>query len=328
MSALTQSKPEMFHNFVARPPAEIGLPAEPNNYRLLRTPEPTRLFDVAYSTGGELLAAAGEDGQIWLWDLPLERRASFGLNSRVGVRTLTFADHGRSLVAAGGDWLRGIGELAVWDHQQPDRKRTLWRHTRPISVLAQRPNGGLVAGTGDGLLRVWRQTSGDGSAPIQAHEDEISSIRFAANGQLAITGSADQSVKLWNADLTHQSTLHGHDRVVTSVALSSDGTLAASADIQTILLWDVATGRQIEKLETPCGSFRTLAFTPDSRCLLSGGAFLHGSAELRRWDLRDGSNTILFRRPASISAVAVDPSGTSLAAADYSGAVQLWPLRN
>ena len=65
---------------------------------------------------------------------------------------------------------------------------------------------------------------------LAGHAGEVRSVAVSADGRLALSGSADRTVKVW--DLTSGQelrTLAGHADGVNSVAVSADGRLALSA---------------------------------------------------------------------------------------------------
>ena len=63
----------------------------------------------------------------------------------------------------------------------------------------------------------------------------------------------------------------GHWTAVNSVAYSPDGKTALSgSDDHTARVWDLATGREIRKLEGHSGSVESVSFSPDGKTALSG----------------------------------------------------------
>jgi WD40 repeat protein len=72
-----------------------------------------------------------------------------------------------------------------------------------------------------------------------------------------------------------------HHRRVTSVALSPDQSIAASADESgTVKLWDRASGLVLRTLQAHTRSINQLIFTPDGKLLITAG----DDAALRAWD--------------------------------------------
>ena len=93
-------------------------------------------------------------------------------------------------------------------------------------------------------------------------------------------------------------------------------TAAASrppAPIQTVRLWDPATGNEVRTLRGHTGRVAGVAFSPDGRRLASAGS-IDGTVKL--WDADAGSEVLAMRgNTAGVSEVAFSPDGRRLAAA-------------
>ncbi len=113
------------------------------------------------------------------------------------------------------------------------------------------------------------------------------------DGKRLATGSADRTVKLWDADTGQEMltlkggsgaantistppavgsftmlTLRGHLAAINSVVFSPDGKrLATGSDDRTVKLWDAATGREIFTLRGHADAINSVAFSPDGKRL-------------------------------------------------------------
>ncbi len=73
------------------------------------------------------------------------------------------------------------------------------------------------------------------------HSSYVRSVAFSPDGKYLASGSADNTVKLWNLESQKEvTTLQGHSLFVTSVVFSPDGKyLASSSRDKTVKLWSI-----------------------------------------------------------------------------------------
>lgn len=109
---------------------------------------------------------------------------------------------------------------------------------------------------------------------LESHIDSVTSVAFSPNDKWIVTGSADQSAKIWDAKSgTHLHTLNGHTGVVKCVAFSPDGQRVVSgSNDKTVKVWDSQTGQELLSISGYPAPVLALAFSPDqTRIAISGG---------------------------------------------------------
>jgi WD40 repeat protein len=124
---------------------------------------------LALSYDERLLASAGLDGKVMIWQMPEGLRIRTLEGHQDGVRAVAFSPDGRYLASAGKD-----GLVIIWNVALGTREKIIDLGT-PLWCVAFSPNGQyLVAGGNDGLLRLWRiDQLGIRPAQILADRDEL-----------------------------------------------------------------------------------------------------------------------------------------------------------
>jgi hypothetical protein len=160
---------------------------------------------------------------------------------------------------------------------------------------------------------------------LAAHTDWVRCLSFTPDNRTLISGSFDQSIKLWN--MTDGKMLHDlqdHHKGVFALAVSADGkTLASGSWDETIKLWNIHSGQLISNLAGHTASVRSLATSPDNQLLVSGSF----DNTVRVWQLSTGDlvKTMMHKEP--IAAIALNHTGQILASTGDDGLVKLWSLQ-
>lgn len=105
-------------------------------------------------------------------------------------------------------------------------------------------------------------------------KDAIEATRKDEADDFIVTGSLDDTVKIWNVKdnrLSLQKQLSGHSLGVVSVAVSSDGQTIASSSLDSgLCIWKTETGQMLNQAALGPVDLWTVAFSPDDKYVISG----------------------------------------------------------
>jgi WD40 repeat protein len=280
------------------------------------------VYGVVYSPDGSLLATAGKDGSVRLWDAATG--AALGVLSGHGgeVNALAVAPDGAALASTSDD-----GTLRLWDLAGRCPSLVLGHGSGPLYGVAFSPDSRTVAaGGGDGTVHLWDTRDGHEIANFPAHTNGVEALTFSPNGGRLASAGADGTVRLWEVPAGRRQAEFGDvGRRVYAVAFSPDGKLLAAGGKESgARLWDAATGRALADLEDCHDTVYALAFSPDGKSLAAG---VGGDGVAGLWDVASGryrgSYTGHDRR---VWGLAFSPDGRTLATAGGDGLAKLWDV--
>ena len=136
-----------------------------------------------------------------------------------------------------------------------------------------------------------------------------------------------QTSNTWNKleKISLANTLSGHSKRVSSIAMTPDGQLIASAsEDKTIKLWNLRTGKLLRTLTGHSEGIRSVAMTPDGKLLASGG----DDKTIKLWNLDTGNLLrTLTGHSDIVQAVTISPDGKLIASGSNDKTVKLWNLQ-
>jgi WD40 repeat protein len=248
--------------------------------RCLRTLEghAGTVHSLCLARGGRQLLSASADTTLALWTLPSDQVAPYVLSRVLPSDTALSAwtEYERCLARARQALAAGEAERAAREVREARLQPGHGRRPEAMNLWSAL------------YMRLPRQTlqGGWSGATFAEHGEAVTSVCLNADGRLALSGSADRTIKLWETATGHcLHTFESEMNGVTSVCLSADGRRALSSSTDAALkLWDVSSGHCLRTCREDLDVITSVSMSADNRLAVSGST--DGTVHL--WDVAAG----------------------------------------
>lgn len=271
---------------------------------------------VHFSADGGLLATAGADRTVRLWDPAGGAAVAVLRGARAAVTAVGLLADPPQVVC--GDV---AGRLVSWRwHEQAPQPVPEPLESAPTAV-AQSADGTLLALAaavgGRPAVIVKRVDTGRTTATLLGHDGPITALAFSPDGARLVSGSVDRTARVWTlADAVQQAAFIGHAAEIRAVAFHPGNELVGSGDVAAaVRLWKAADGAEVRGLGGHAGAVVGLAFAAGGSRLVSASA----DKTVRSWNHADGGHTVIATPPQPLTALAASRDGNRVIFATADG---------
>ncbi len=103
----------------------------------------------------------------------------------------------------------------------------------------------VATGSKDCKIIFWKLKTGKKEIVLKGHENEITEIRFAFEGDRLISGSVDKTARIWDVKTGMCLHILTNSTTITNPHFDFTGEFCLATEEKVCKVWDVVTGKQL-----------------------------------------------------------------------------------
>ncbi|MFO0823889.1 MAG: serine/threonine-protein kinase [Gemmataceae bacterium] len=282
-----------------------------------------RVRVVAYSPNGKMLATAGQDCMIRLWDTTTWQLREIPTPHLGEIIWLAFDPSGTRL-ATGSD-ANDDSHVRLWDVSKLEAIGTLGGQSEGILGACWSPDGTRIAAGGwDKTLRVWEVGKGTEVFAVEGVAKRfVRGLAYSPKGDQIVTGGSGSVTQLWDANTGQGIPSELPNDLCPTFLPTGDGIVGWDYERGRVVVCDLPSGKIRASWRAYPSLIEGLAVSPDGRFVATVGEDI-----ARLWALEDHREvTTLVGHQGTIYTAAFSPDGTHLATGGFDDStVRIWEL--
>ncbi|WP_439381847.1 NB-ARC domain-containing protein [Amycolatopsis lexingtonensis] len=210
-------------------------------------------------------------------------------------------------------WIAVSGENGLFVHdtgRTGEAWRTLHHHTG-LNAIAFAADGRVLATGGkDGFVTLWDTRTWQPTGRIAAHGSKVRQLAFTADAALLASIGDDGTLRLWTPARARAEVAHDRDGGFKACAASPDGSWLAVGGVNSVLIYEPASGEPREELRYVRGNDALLA-TTDGQYLV-----VEEPRVVRLCDARNWQSSRTLSHPADGFVDELSAGGRTICASD------------
>ncbi|MGK3202231.1 NB-ARC domain-containing protein [Amycolatopsis sp. MEPSY49] len=267
---------------------------------------------------GAWLAAGCDDDSVQVWDMQ---------SGREKVRFSGAPTTGALVADPHGAWVAAAGEnhsVRMWDVDTGAERARFLGHSNDVRALETATDGSWLASAAhDGTVRIWdTQVSRQRLHHLENRITLTASV-VAPDGSWIATADADGGLRVWDVDSGKQKrqlTGAGQLGELLTLVVAPDGRWVAGVYGETILVWDVPSGRELTRVPTNTKGLPVLAVGHHWIAVVGN------HRRVRIWDVWTGKEKARLRGDNERPRALVAGNGGSHLVTASAKAVQIWQV--
>jgi WD40 repeat protein/DNA-binding SARP family transcriptional activator len=280
------------------------------------------VYTVAPSGDGHLIATAGDDGAVRIWDLRRRRLTATIKGHRGPARAVGLSPDGTKVATAGED-----GDVALANADGTKRRVLLTiprgaatRDTYPDSLEFSSDGSRLVVGAQDGTVRL--VNLGDRTSRVLGRERRaIQRVHFNKAGTKVVS-AGEGLARIWDVASGGSIALVHSNTLVFDASFGPDGRHVATAAADGFLrIWNAATGHQVRApVKVVAQYLQSVRYSRDGSQLVTGA----DDGVVRIYDARQALLGAELKGTVGSVSDAAFAAGGAIVSVGVDGALRVW----
>ncbi|AES79145.1 putative transcription factor WD40-like family [Medicago truncatula] len=269
-----------------------------------------------FSSDGKLLASAGEDKKVTLWNMDSLRTEHTPEEHKLVITDVRFRPNSSQLATASCD-----KSVRLWDAVNPTYcVQEYSGHSSAIMSLDFHPKKTDIFCFCDNEneIRYYNITS---SSCTRVSKGGNAKVRFQPGSGQLLAAASDKVVSIFDVETDRQIySLQGHPEPVNNICWDTTGDMLASISPNLVKIWNLTSGECVQELNSTGNQFYSGLFHPSYATLLVVG----GISSLELWNMAENKSMTIPAHENVISALAECAATGMVASASRDNSVKLW----